>query len=323
LVKNNFRIFFLRKKEEKWAAKIVRDLENELGGALDSFTFNKIVERYAVFLLIVCDAFAQLKGRNTNANEKRRILYFCICSALFDNFCDRKDFTAEQLFRISFHQETYNATNINEKIFLHAHKFLLENVREKEVYLNISRLLFQAQLDSGKQFQPSISNEELETITKNKGGYSLLLSAYYFDEKFDYIEHKCWFLLGYIYQLVNDLYDIYKDLQEGSETLPNRINDVEPFGIFYENIVTELLNNIGKINTTGKRKKRFYFSMMNVCSFGSVAINQLKTIQKKHNGRLPDLKTLPRKELIVDMERLYNIWQLVRHSYGKWLMING
>ncbi|MDR0792059.1 MAG: hypothetical protein LBE82_02030, partial [Chitinophagaceae bacterium] len=289
LVQNNCRIFFLRKKEEKWAAKVIRDLENELDGALDNFIFKKIVERYAVFLLIVCDAFAQLKGRNTNKEEKRRILYFCICSVLFDNFCDSKDFAPEQLFRISFHHETYDATNISEKIFLYAHTFLLKKVRNKEEYLNVSRLLFQAQIDSDKQFQSAVSDEELETITKNKGGYSLLLSAYYFDETFDDIERNCWFLLGYLYQLVNDLYDIYKDLQEGSETLPNRINDAEAFGIFYEKIVTELSDNIAKMKTTEKRKKRFYFSMMNVCSFGAVAINQLKNIRKKHNGRLPNL----------------------------------
>jgi len=49
-----------------------------------------------------------------------------------------------------------------------------------------------------------------------------------------------------------------------------------------------------------------------------VAIEQLKNIQGS-NKEMPDLRYLPRKALIIDMEKFRNVWLWIKkiYRYGK------
>jgi hypothetical protein len=303
-----------RRKETKWATTRLRELERQLGGRLDAFTFHKIVNSYAIYTPMVCDAFTALRGRITNRGERDRMLHYFICSSLFDNFCDRKELNQESLQQISFSPEIYNSERFDERLFQYAHLLLKDFVRDKAYYETVTRRLFQAQMDSDKQFHPDISDAVIERITLDKGGYAVLLCHFYLDDVADEAEQQCWYQIGGVIQFTNDLYDIYKDYQDGVATLPNRMRDAYAFHAFFMQLVEGVKREIALLPFSSKRKRQLTLSMMSICSFGLVAIRQLQSIQGDKPA-LPNLRELPRKELVIDMEKNGNRWYCISQVY--------
>ncbi|HEY9261388.1 hypothetical protein, partial [Chitinophaga sp.] len=205
----------MRRQEAKWASNRVKELETPLGGRLDDFTFRKIVNSYAIYNPMMCDAFTALRGRASRKAEKERMLQYFICSSLFDNFCDRKELSQEALHQLSFAPESYTAGSFDEQLFLQCHLFLRDGVRDKSFYEKVTHGVYQSQVDSVKQFDHTLSDEEITDITIRKGGYAVLLCHFYLDDPASEPEQQCWYQIGGIIQLINDLYDIHKDYQEG------------------------------------------------------------------------------------------------------------
>ncbi len=309
-----FYIIRTRKNEAEWATDYLKNIEKHFSGRLDDFTFKKVVNSYAIYNPMMCDAFMQLHGRNTNRKERERLVHYFICSSLFDNFCDRKELTQEQLYQISFQQQSFAATTFDESMFLNSHLFLREYVKDKNGYDEVSHKLFNAQQASVKQFTKSISDEEIQAITFAKGGYAVELCHFYFDDEASEAEKQCWYRIGSIIQLTNDLFDIYKDLHDGSETLPVRMRDAYAFHQFFLQLIDGIKKEIGSLKISQRQRENFTVSIMGICAFGLIALQQLQALQG-NNNQLPDFKTLPRKALIVDMEKPTNLWQWIRFVY--------
>jgi len=309
-----FYIISARKTEAKWAFSFLKNIEQQFGGQLDAFTFKKVVNSYAIYNPMMCDAFMQLHGRNTNRSERERLVHYFICSSLFDNFCDRKELTSEQLYNISFHQKSYTAATFDEKVFLNSHLFLKDYVKDKNGYDDVSHKLFDAQKASVKQFTKNITNDEIKVITFEKGGYAVQLCHFYFDEEAAEAEKQCWYKIGSIIQLTNDLFDIYKDLQDGSETLPVRMKDAHAFNHFFLQLIEGIKTEIMLLKVTQQQRENFMVSMMGICAFGLIALQQLQALQGSAK-ELPNLKTVPRKALIIDMEKPANLLRWIHLVY--------
>lgn len=309
-----FYIVRTRKKEARWCAGFVKSIEAKFDGRLDDFTFKKVVNSYAIYNPMMCDAFMQLHNRNTSREERERLVHYFICSSLFDNFCDRKELTAEQLYQISFQPNSFRAASVDEKMFLHSHLFLRNYVKDKVAYDQVSYNLFCAQQASARQFDKGITNEEIEDITLKKGGYSVQLCHFYFDDKATAAEIDCWYRIGGIIQMTNDLFDIYKDLQEGSQTLPVRMKDAHAFKQLFLEMIAGVKKQISLMDISQRQRESFTVSMMGICAFGLIALQQLQTLQGS-NKELPNFTLLPRKALIVDMEKPVNLWRWIRLVY--------
>lgn len=307
-------ILSVRRLEARWASSRVKELESALGGRLDDFTFRKIVNSYAIYNPMMCDAFTALRGRASRLAEKERMLQYFICSSLFDNFCDRKELSQDALYQISFAPESFTAASFDEQLFLQAHLFLRDGVQDKPFYEEVMHGLFQSQVDSIKQFDHTIGDEEIGRITLSKGGYAVLLCHFYLDDAAGEAERQCWYQIGGIIQLINDLYDIHKDYQEGAATLPNRMNDAYAFHTYFTGLVENVKKEISNLPFPAEAKQHLTISMMGICSLGMMAIRQLQQIQGM-NATLPDLRSLPRKALIVDMEKPKNLWYCIRLVY--------
>lgn len=314
IISKTWYILSVRRKETKWARVRLRELEQQLGGRLDDVTFHKVITSYGIYNPMMCDAFTRLRGRVSNRAERDRMLHYFICSSLFDNFCDRKELDQESLYEISFSPTVYQPKSFDESLFLYAHLLLKNYVRDKQWYETVTHRLYEAQEDSAKQFNPSITDEEIEQITLHKGGYSVLLCHFYLDDPAGKEEQQCWYLIGGIIQLTNDLYDIYKDYQEGIVTLPNRMQDAYAFHDYFTGKITQLKKEIAALPFPNKTKQHLNISLMGICSFGLIAIKQLQKIQKQADA-LPNLKQLPRKQLIVDMEKPANLYYCMRQVY--------
>ena len=314
LIYRAFYILFQKKKEAAYGTAYLKKLEDDFGERFDDRTFKKIIFYYSLIVPAIYDAFLSLHGRRTNNFEKERLLKYFICSSIFDNFFDRKEITDEEIYQITFNSNQYSPKSFNERISLHCHLEILNFVKDKEDYLKVLKLEYDAQVNSRKQFDETITYKEIEAITLSKGGNAVLLCSFYLDINSSISELNCWYKLGNAIQLVNDLFDIYKDLQTGLQTIPNRVKNVKELKKYFNNFITNLKQQILEIEVEESKKIDLIISLMGICALGLVAIEQLEIIQNK-NETLPDLKTLSRKDLIIDMEKFSNIWLWLKTVY--------
>ncbi|MEC5145690.1 hypothetical protein [Chitinophaga sp. 212800010-3] len=310
-------IMVRRKKEMQWAETCLARLESTAGTVLPEDARKKVLTAYSIYLPMVIDAFATLRGRPTSQGERTRMLQYFICSTTFDNFTDDEELTVAELNDIAFASESFMARTPQERLFLQSHMALRDFVKDQQHYGEVTRSLFQAQVNSVRQTDPGLTNEELYGITVGKGAFAVLLCNFYMDDmEISHNWQQCWFLLGGIIQLTNDLFDTFKDLQEGIQTLPTRMKDANQLYQTFKKMVDELEEEIAALPVPETRRRKFRLNMMAICSFGDMALRQFRTIQQQQNV-MPDLHTLPRKALIIDMEKPGNIWHCMRFTYGR------
>ncbi|SIN81200.1 isoprenoid biosynthesis enzyme family protein [Chitinophaga niabensis] len=319
------RITVSRKREAAWATENVSALESAYGARLREDARRNIINSYSIYVPMIVRAFSNLRGRKVSEGERERMLHYFICSTTFDDFTDRAELSQEELYNIAYMPESYIPKRIEEQVFLHAHSLLSQFVKQKAAYGEATRGLFQAQIDSAMQTDSSITDADLYRVTIGKGSYAVLLCSFYLDEEVSPAERQCWFYLGGIIQLTNDLFDIWKDLQAGVQTLPVRMRDAYAFHAFFMGMVNSLEAEINALDTSTERKQQFLLDMMAICSFGEFAISRLQAIQQ---GRpeLPDFKDLPRKAFIVDMEKPSGIWHCMRFTWRRcvqWRKLHG
>jgi len=299
---------------QKHAATLLAALSAQYKGNFDDFTYKKIVNSHSIYITIIFDAFVRLHGRNTTKQEKKRSIYYFICSSLFDNFWDNHSHSIEELKELSFNSTDYIPKNFDDAIFKFSHEFLLQEVNNLKDYIAVSHLVFNAQHASLQQFDATISNEKIQEITFAKGGNSVLLCKFYVDVAASTQETNCWYLIGTLIQLGNDLFDIYKDTQQDIHTLATRCKNAYELEKVYRTQVTALQQEIKKLPQSKYKKTEFSVSLAATYALGLVALQQLKQLQG-NQSELPNFKTVARKLLIVDMQQLKNLIRWITFIY--------
>ena len=159
-----------------------------------------------------------------------------------------------------------------------------------------------------------MNDETLLSITTRKGGFCLLMCRHYLDTPYLPEADASWYALGGVIQLTNDLYDIYKDLQEEIITLAIRAKQHEAIYVLYHKHAQALNETIRKLPVTQSRKMDLSIILNVIAAFGYVALDNLKRLQAD-NTCLPAFETLARKELIIDMEKNANRFKLLKFTY--------
>ena len=298
-----------RRIETRRAYALLSDIENRYGGRFSDPTRRKIAVSYGIYNPMMCDAFTALHGRRTNEAEKQRFIHYFICSSLFDDFTDIIALPEAELLALSFSPETFEPRGFDETVFRDSHLLLKGFVNERVTYEALTRKLFQAQWDSKKQARSgALSDDALREITFRKGGLSVLLCSFYLDTSPTPAERDCWYRIGTIIQLTNDLFDIYKDLGDQMDTLPMRMRDVAVFRVFFEDQVVGVFHAVEVLDVPENRKAPFRLFMAGICAFGMIALDQLRELT-------PPFDAYSRKELVIDMEKKRNLAAWLRYTY--------
>ena len=305
------------KQSEKWATTYLYKVEEKFDGKFDKKTLEKIVKRYSIQQHFINDSFSSLFGRNNIEKEKERNLLYFIMVSVYDDFFDDKTLTIEQIDSIFYHPETFNPQTFFEKVFIYTHTYLLNDVADKAQYFKDFEGLHIAQKDSLEQFNPNVSDEALLSITTRKGGYCLLMCRHYLDTPYLPEADASWYALGGVIQLTNDLYDIYKDMQEGIITLALRAKQYEAIYALYAKHAEALNETIRQLPVSHARKMDLSIILNVIAAFGYVALDNLKRLQENNsnNSIIPAFNALPRKELIIDMEKNSSRFKLLKFTY--------
>lgn len=295
-----------RRKAKQFAQTTIAQIEKNYCHTVSEKVRKKTITSFAIYNPIVCDAFTQLHKRFTSKEEQKLLVYYFVMASMYDDFFDHHEMSVETIEKLTFLGDAYMPKTLDEMLIQSIHRYLLARVNNKTDYLSLFEHMFTAQKDSLLQFNADIDTETLLSITHRKGGYAVLMCYYYLQVVGSEAEKKCWYLLGTIIQMINDLFDTFKDSRAGIYTFANHSNSVTDIKTAYNNQVQLLKHAIREVKANPRNKRFFNYTLAAVYCLGFLAIEQLEKVAEKYGKKLPNFTELSRKDLVIDMELYKN-----------------
>lgn len=305
---------FTLKKSAQETITIMKALEHQHQGKFDPSAIKKAARFQGVQQVFINDAFVQLINRNTNTFERTSNKLYFILTGLYDDIIDQQILDEKSLNQLFEDPSTAKTDLFETKVLVDVHLSLLKRVQNIADYTSTLANIHQAQKDSLQQINSTINKDALLDITLRKGGYSLLMCRQYIDLPSSKELDICWYHLGGIIQITNDLFDIYKDLQEGIKTIPNSVKNVNEIQNVYEQLVNNFIISLQHLPFEKRKIDVLKIKLSPIPAFGYLAIHNLIKLQDQQE-ELPNLTTVPRKSLIIDMEKTANRIKLIQEAY--------
>ena len=281
--------------------------------SLDDFDFKKMTDYYGLAVpVMIGESFCKLKGKKMSLKERLALTYLGGLTGLFDDFFDRKDMPENYIKNLLTQPREMEGENSNEKLILKFYLKSLRNSSNPERLTSYSLEIFNAQVLSKKQLSSDVSEDEIKDITFQKGGHSVLFYLCSFKEEISEPEKNLFYNLGGIWQIENDILDVYKDFKAGIKTMvttETRINNLRTTYILQ---VDQLVNLVKQTDYPVSNKKRFLESIILFISIGFVGLDVLEKNEKKTNN-IFQLEKYERKGLICDLEKPVNILKTIHY----------
>jgi len=269
---------------------------------------------YPLFNQIVnIENYLCLKGRKTSLAEAKRMAIISAMATLYDDLIDEENFEKEQYHAIV--DKTIATAMVTAKIKL---IFELDNQLRKiwtpsNEFINALKLAIEWQVISKKQLDASISLDEILSISENKCGNSSLLWATVVDVEWTHEEKLFIYQSGLVGQLVNDLFDAFKDREDGVATFVTKVGDINKAKEIFIAACIKLNQTIQQTKATSTNKEKTIQRLACIHSFAMVALEHLEKTNKKY-GIPWDISKASRAELVTDMAFVKNKLKLVKQS---------
>ena len=291
------------------------ELEKKYNGRFQPEQKKKILNYYGLFITsFLCSSYKRLYGEVLSNEERKRATLFGVLTPVGDDLFDIDKLDNESIREITFQPETFAATTFAAHVAKEIQTYLLQKVPHKTEYLKASKDVLDIQVETEKQTHSTISKEEMQRITYTKGAVSVIIYHQCLDEVADDQMLEVLFLIGSLYQLGNDIFDLYKDVRDNIYTLVNTCDNYVQFKKDFIARVKLQNEKIYALPYTRKDKEDFCIVMNTINARSLVAIDQFIKTQKKYNNKV-DWWRLERKDMIVDMEKLTNIIKWLRYAY--------
>ena len=308
------RMLFARTRAELSADRLLRVIESKLNGQFANATFKKIKKFQAIQQLVINDSFAMLENRYTNKDERENNKLYFVLASLYDDLMDENIVSKEVLNDMFLNPEKAIPKTFSEIALIDTHLKLISRVADKKAYQNVLTKIHEAQMDSARQLNSNIGLDDLLSITERKGGYSLLMCRFYISMSANKNLDECWYNLGGLIQMTNDLYDIHKDTSAGIHTFANTQYTYEAIRDNYKAQIQKFTLSIEKLHYSNFKKLVFKIKLSLIPALGYVALENLKRLQGNKDSLSP-FTQYARKELIVDMEKIKNLIKLFKYSF--------
>jgi len=293
----------------------LEQLENRYGGKFSEEQKKKILDYYGLFITsFLCSSYAKLHGRSLTDAERKRATLFGILTPVGDDLFDEDKLDMESIRAITYDPQDYHATTFSANVAKEIQTFLLSDVPNKEAYLQAAKNVLEIQIETARQTDPGISITELERITYTKGAVSVIIYHQCIDDAADEQMKQVLFSIGSLYQLGNDIFDLYKDTRDNIYTLVNTCTDFTELRRNFLARVRLQNQKIMKLPYAKKNKTAFCFVMNTINARSLVALDQFVRLQKK-TGKKINWWQLQRKDMIVDMEKPRNFLKWLWYAY--------
>ncbi|MEP7237176.1 MAG: hypothetical protein ABI685_04915 [Ferruginibacter sp.] len=290
-------------------------LEAKYAGKFKEEQKQKILNYYGLFITsFLCSSYKRLRGKTLSDDERKSATLFGILTPVGDDLFDEDKLDIESIKTITYTPENYTAVSFSSAVAKEIQTFLLQHVHHKEAYLQAAKEVLDIQIETVKQTKPDISLREMEYITYTKGAVSVIIYHQCLDDVADEQLKEALFSIGSLYQLGNDIFDLYKDVRDNIYTLINTCDDFVNFRKSFLEKVALQNKKIMALPYPEKNKKEFCFVMNTINARSVVALDQFVHMQHKA-GKKIDCWQLQRKDMIVDMEKPRNLLKWLYYAY--------
>jgi hypothetical protein len=291
------------------------ELEKKYNGKFKEEQKQKIINYYGLFITsFLCSSYKKLQGKKLTDAEQKRATLFGILTPVGDDLFDEDKLDIESIRSITFKPESYTATTFSAKVAKEIQTFLLQDVPHKQAYLEAAKNVLDIQIETVKQTNPHVSKQELEHITFTKGAVSVIIYHQCLNEVANDKMQEVLFLIGSLYQLGNDIFDLYKDVRDNIFTLVNTCDDYAALRKYFLDRIELQNQKIMELPYPEKNKTAFCFVMNTINARSVVALDKFVNMQNKANKKI-NWQQLQRKDMIVDMEKPRNFFKWLYYAY--------
>jgi hypothetical protein len=250
-----------------------------------------------------------LRARPLSVTERMRFANLSSCAPIFDDFFEKESHLPHILSLLQNPVLAHVQTK-EEELAVHFLNNILSSSIDREAFIHAALQLFQAQVKSKTQKNITLSNEELLDISIKKGGFSGLMYGHLLsnDKNEDFL--KMAYLLGALGQLMDDVFDIYDDAQEGIRTFANQCDSVAEIRMILQKHQAEILLQIEKLKSLDFKTHGFLQVLKIFQSTIEIALLQYEKGVEKYHTKPQQCLQDKRAVWLVDMERPHNIWRL-------------
>lgn len=294
-----------RRQKQFMRETILPDLKNFKENNDHNLTerdFHKISFYYGLAVPVVGEIFSLLRGKEFTRFERKTLTYLGGITGLFDDFFDETETEESHLKEMINNPKIEIARNSSEKLFL---QFYLKAMEQGDSTLikKYFNECFDAQVLSKKQTDPHLSSEEIRSITRQKGGVSILFYRAALEGDLQEPEKALLLHIGFLGQLENDIFDIYKDHRVGISTLATTTKSIAALRSRYQSILNDVYASIDQTDFPKANRKKFSRLLALIASRGLVCLDQLAKLE--NNGSF-EISTYTREQMICDMGKLKN-----------------
>ncbi|MEM9836489.1 MAG: hypothetical protein AAF828_08300 [Bacteroidota bacterium] len=251
-----------------------------------------------------------LRGKHLSRQERKNVIYLGAITPIGDDLADQEGLSSQEM--LAAIKKRYE--DLPE--LLSVAKYLYEKLSsyDNPAFQGVFKKTMQSQDASSIQLHaPKMSKDQLLAVTQLKGGMSTILYRVVLQNPLREGEEKCLVQLGFVLQQINDMFDLYKDHQEGQQTLFTKSSNLADNYHVFQRSLTELKQLFFALPYPPKNIKRSWREMSTILARGLLCMEQLLAQQARFS--LPfSIDNYERKDLICDMELPSNLWKSIQYS---------
>ena len=304
--------FFLLKnvlKQKKFIRKnLLKELEafRKPDNGITKVDLKKITTYYALGVpAILGESLAVLRGKPLKDSERYCLTYLGGISGLLDDFFDDPKKKADHLEEFILHPENLVPSNSHEQLLLHMCLKGLSYAAHPREAKGQAFLVFKAQQKSVQQRNNTLSREILAGLTLNKGGTSFNFYRLCLEDLPTRGEEELIFHLGGLMQLGNDIFDVWEDFREGTQTLAMQCINISELRETFKNDL-DLTYKLA-LNTPYPQQQILRFMKITTLAIARVfvCLDQFEALEQASgsNFRIANYR---RDQLICDMQKPAN-----------------
>lgn len=274
--------------------------------------FYKRISKYLMNTQMVYLWFGTLRGEKLTAQEELTSLYLSGFIPMYDDFNDDHGLRHEDIMQLL--EKPYNQLASEQKLFKFFYEKSLEHFADKALFSHYLEKVGLSQNDSLEQKSGDLGDEDLMKVTTDKGGYSLLFLRAALDYDISENERNAIFLLGQLIQLLDDLFDVYKDTLAGIKTVPNSAQDIKELRALFSSHFQQTVGAFEVLKYPAKNKAKFANQLRFFIAAGMVCLDQFELLQQQSNGVFSPTD-YSRSQLICDMEKPSNMMNSLRYLF--------
>ena len=307
-------VFRRVKRQQKFVENILETLPDTCKYIPDTEDIRKI-KLYGISIpALMGEAFCSFCNVPFLEKERSAITFFAMLTGPFDDLFDRHEMTDTQISHLF---EMHETDNTQGKLLQYFFRKGLETASQPETAQQTAMRVFAAQSAARAQKSTTTEADILKQLSYEKGGASMLFYRCALPGNKQNPDNELVYQLGATGQLANDIFDIYKDLQEDIYTFANQCKSIEILRSEYQQQLQCIATLIQHTKINVKSAKAFALQCAPVLTRALVALDHYEKACTHTNGNFDPAK-LTRKQLICDMEKPANIFKMI-HYAAKWL----